>query len=84
MDANRAWRKGLPQRRKSLLRAEHSVGWRGISRGARTVIRSTVTGNDTQGGVDLASQRPPRVRDSTCGSSLDSQAMVPWGVCAND
>jgi len=56
----------------------------GISRGALTLVRSTVTGNDAQGGVDLASQRPPRLRDSTCGSSLDSQQMVPWGVCAND
>ena len=56
----------------------------GISRSALTIVRSTVTGNDAQGGADLLSQRKPRVRDSTCGSSLDAQALVPWGVCAND
>ena len=57
----------------------------GISRGALKVIRSTVTGNDLQPGyADLVSQQPPKVRDSTCGSSLDAQEMVPWGVCAND
>ena len=56
----------------------------GISRSALTIMRSTVTGNDAQDGADLASQRKPRVRDSTCGSSLDVQAQVPWGVCAND
>ena len=22
--------------------------------------------------------------NATCGSSLDAQAQVPWGVCAND
>jgi hypothetical protein len=56
----------------------------GISRGALTVIRSTVTGNGALGGADLVSQRRPRVRDSICGTSLDAQAQVPWGVCAND
>lgn len=56
----------------------------GISRGALTIIRSTVTGNGAQGCADVVSQIKPRVRNSTCGTSLDAQALAPWGVCAND
>jgi hypothetical protein len=56
----------------------------GISSRALTLVRSTVTGNGALGEADLVSQRLPRLRDSTCGTSLDAQAQVPWGVCAND
>ena len=56
----------------------------GARSGALTVIRSTVTQNATLGEADLVSQRRPRVKFTICGTSLDAQAMVPWGVCAND
>jgi hypothetical protein len=44
------------------------------------IARSNVTGN----GTDLASQIVPRVKASTCDTSLNMQTMVPWGVCVDD
>lgn len=45
-----------------------------------SIARSNVTGN----GTDLASQIVPRVKASTCDTSLNMQTMLPWGVCAGD
>jgi hypothetical protein len=47
---------------------------------AIAVSRSTVTGN----GTDLASQIEPRVKASSCDTSLNMQTQLPWGVCAGD
>lgn len=66
--------------------------------GARTdqrgvvLRRSTVTGNGFDancGSVavcgDVLSAKRPRVsRTSTCGTSLDLTALIPWGVCSGD
>lgn len=44
------------------------------------IIGSTVNGN----GTDLASQILPRVKRSTCETSLNMQTQLPWGVCSAD
>jgi hypothetical protein len=58
----------------------------GVSAG-RLILRgnSQAFGNDAAlDGIDLRSQRPPRLLDSsTCGKSSDFSGM-PWGVCQND
>lgn len=52
-----------------------------------SMIRSTVTGNNTSGSpntFDLVSSYPPRVTDSTCGTSQNSNGQGTWGVCSGD
>lgn len=45
------------------------------------IVHSTVTGNAQ---ADVASQLMPNLRATTCGTSLNSQTLLPWGICAND
>lgn len=45
------------------------------------IVRSTLTGN---GQADVASQLMPNLRSTTCGTSLNAQTLMPWGICAND
>lgn len=55
-------------------------------RASRTLrlVDSTVTGNGTGGsGIDLLSERRPKLTNSTCGRS-EGPTGAPWGVCAND
>jgi hypothetical protein len=58
----------------------------GIIASRLTLVRSTVTGNDTAGtGVDLVTSRAPHPVDSTCGRS--EQFGLPgssWQVCTGD
>jgi hypothetical protein len=56
----------------------------GVMGFAVVVARSTVTGNDANGVADIVSAKPPRVRNTVCGTSLKADASGPWGVCTND
>lgn len=52
-----------------------------------SVARSTVTGNTTVGPpteADLISSYPPKVKATTCGTSLKADGTASWGVCAGD
>jgi hypothetical protein len=45
---------------------------------------STITGNGVGGdGIDIVSERRPRLIATTCGRSADKSG-TPWGVCTND
>jgi len=50
-----------------------------------TVVGSTVTGNATSNpGGDVVSGYAPVVKTTTCGTSLHSDGLTTWGVCAGD
>jgi hypothetical protein len=51
------------------------------------ISHSTVTGNNTGGdpfAADVVSQVLPKLKNSTCGTSLDAQLQQPWGICTDD
>jgi hypothetical protein len=51
-------------------------------RGRRvTLTDATVTGNSQ---VDIVALSPPRLVNTTCGTSLNNKTQTTWGVCAND
>ena len=54
-----------------------------ISARVVSVRDSTVTGNGAvHGGLDIQSERRPRVRNTTCGYNFGAAGS--WGVCTND
>jgi hypothetical protein len=61
-------------------------GYDGVAGLAVKLIDSTVTGNatDPDAAGDVVSQLPPRIKNSTCGTSVDSTTQGSWGVCAGD
>jgi hypothetical protein len=67
-------------------------GHHGFAAPSARVERSNITGNvlDTeecglpQRCADLATARPPRVLDVTCGTSRRLGETTSWDVCAND
>jgi hypothetical protein len=54
--------------------------------GLRVAISgSTLTGNaTTEPGADIVSSYTPVVKTTTCGTSLNTNGLSTWGVCAND
>jgi hypothetical protein len=61
-------------------------GYDGVAGFAVKLVGSTVTGNatDPDADGDVVSQLPPRVKNSTCGTSVDTNTQGSWGVCAGD
>jgi len=56
--------------------ASGGIGFRGSVR----LVDSTITGNTT----DILSDRRPRLHNSTCDRSEDSDGGASWGVCTLD
>ena len=54
---------------------------RGVEARHEKLTDSTVTGS---GVVDIFTATPPRLVNTTCGTSLNSTTQATWGVCAND
>jgi hypothetical protein len=76
---------GYPSRGVNLT-IEDNVGFGIVSEKGLSVRDSTITGNGlTYGGLDVASFRRPRVRNTVCDHSVDrSGGAGNWGVCALD
>jgi hypothetical protein len=58
----------------------------GVAGFAVKLVASTVTGNATDPDAegDVVSALPPRIKNSTCGTSFDSNTQGSWGACAGD
>jgi hypothetical protein len=53
----------------------------GIQAKRAKLTDSIVTGNPL---ADIATASPPRLVNTTCGTSYDTATQTPWGVCADD
>jgi hypothetical protein len=60
-----------------------NAGWGIVSHSIR-LKDSTVTGNGSTDGYDLASIVKPVIPGSTCERSLHIGPATPWGICSND
>jgi hypothetical protein len=60
-----------------------NTGWGIVSHSIR-LKDSTVTGNGSTDGYDLASDVKPVIPGSTCERSLHFGPATPWGICSND
>lgn len=65
----------------------HGAYFNGVQADGVALQGSDVTGNNVGGsGADVVSRRPPRLVNTTCGTSqvLLAPPGTSWGVCSND